>query len=259
MFLSTKIEKRKKKLNVHVLSFLLCFDWGVFSHRYCFVVFLLLLTSLSLSLLALHVLADRVELFMNSARTAAAAAVKIRRRRHDVDRADLGPFERRHRVLAEHLEQNVPDDDGKAGDKDPHERVLIELDDDPGAGTGDAHQRHDDDRLGPVLDREALLPVEAIAPLNLVRRLAHLALEHRIGGGTTFHEPPPQTLVVYGAYVTGTFAWLDERFGLFAVVTDPAVLLRQEGLTLLGGRSGRFRFLGRPSGTATGDGVYLAC
>lgn len=220
------------------------------------IVLLFVYSSFSLSLLALHVLADRVELFMNSTRTA-RTSMKIRRRRHDVDRADLGPFDRRHRVLAKHLEQNVPNDDGEPGYKDAHERVLIELDDDPGAGSGDAHQRHDDDRFCPVLDRKALLPIEAIAPLDLVRRLAHLALEHRIGGGTAFHEPPPQTLVVYGANVTGTFARLDERFGLFAVVTDPAVFLRQEGLTFFGGRSGRFRFVGRSAGTATGDGVDL--
>lgn len=123
--------------------------------------------------------------------------MQVGRRRHDVDRAYLGPFDRRHSVLAEHLEQDVPDDDGEAGDEDTHERVLIQLDDDPGAGPRDAHQRHDNDRLGPVLDREALFPVEAIGPLDLVRRLAHLALEHRVRGGATLDEPPPQALVVH--------------------------------------------------------------
>lgn len=238
------------------MSFPFCFaSIGGFSVT-DIVLLLFVFTSRPLSLFALHVLADRVELFMNSART----AVKIRRRRHDVDRTDLSPFDRRHGVLAEHLEQDVSDDDGKAGDEDAHERVLIELDDDPGAGPGDAHQRHDDDRLGPVLDCEALLPVEAIAPLDLVRRFAHLTLEHRIGGGTTLDEPPPQTLVVHGADVTGTFARLDQWFGFFAVVTDPAILLgrSQKRLALFGGRSGRFRFVGRPTGTASGDGVDLA-
>lgn len=146
------------------MSFPFCFAsiGGGFSHRYFFcLLFLTYQHSFAPRSLALHVLTNRVELFVHPAATTCGGRVQIRRRRHNVDRADLGPFDRRHRVFAQHLEQDVPDDDGEAGDEHAHKRVLVQLDDDPSAGARDAHQRHDDDRLGPVLDREALLPVEA--------------------------------------------------------------------------------------------------
>lgn len=100
-------------------------------------------------LLALHVLADRLQLLGGSIAG------------HDVDRADLGALVRGHRVLTEQLYAHVADQDGCAGRQDAHNRIDVHLNDDPRTGASDAHGSDQNERLRPVVDCEAFLPVKS--------------------------------------------------------------------------------------------------
>lgn len=200
-------------------------------------------------LLALHILADCVEL-LDGRRIA----------RHNVNRAYLCPLVGNDRVFAQQLDAHVTDEYRNAGGQHTDDRIDVHLNDDPGTGAGDAHGGDQNERLGPVVDGESLLPVKSararyrfergyynqlficrspsldllVGSFHFVRRIAHLALEHFVRFAAALHQPATQTLVMHGAHVSRAFAGLNQRLALIVIVAYPAVFADQKRLSLLG-------------------------
>lgn len=90
---------------------------------------------------------------------------------HDVDRANFGPLIGHHGVLAQTLDAHIANEHGDAHCHHAHQRIDVHLDHHPGGGTGYAHQGDQYNRLGPMLNGEALVPFESVIECRVISYL----------------------------------------------------------------------------------------
>lgn len=88
---------------------------------------------------------------------------------------DLGSLVRAQRVLTQKSYTNIDHNQSDAGSSHPYIRVIVQLDDDPGACYGRTNTRDHDSRAAPMFRGETLVPLEFAVLANFVFVLAHFA------------------------------------------------------------------------------------